>query len=78
MALSRPTVPRCSGAAVSKPTVPGSAVSKPTLAPSLPTKIIPTKIARLKISRKFPIDMIFFPLHIDIMLESNPPRSRIL
>ena len=48
--------------------------------PNLPasTKIIPTKIARLKISGKFPVDMIIPPLTIKILLESNPRQSTIL
>ena len=43
--------------------------------PSTPN--FPTKIRRLKISRIFPMDMIISPLNIKILLESNPPKSRI-
>ena len=39
---------------------------------------IPTKIAWLKSSRRFPTDMRIPPLWIKITLESNPPKSRIL
>ena len=46
--------------------------------PNLPTKNLPTKIAWLKLSGKFPLDMRIPPLKIKIMLESNPPKSRIL
>ena len=46
--------------------------------PNLPTQIIPAKIRRLRISGEICIDMRIPPLHINIMLESNPPRSRIL
>ena len=44
----------------------------------IPTKIIPTKIRWLKTSRKSPMDMRIPPFNIKIMLESNPPKSRIL
>ena len=37
-----------------------------------------TKIARLKISGKFPVDMRTPPLKIEIRLESNPPKSIVL
>ena len=40
--------------------------------PNLPTKIIPAKICRLKISGRFPMDMRIQPLNIKTMLESNP------
>ena len=43
----------------------------------LPAKIIPTKIRRLKKSRKLPMDMRIPPLKIKILLESNPLKSRI-
>ena len=46
--------------------------------PNLPTNIIPSKIVRLKLSRKFPVDMIFPPLKIKIMLKSNPLKSIML
>ena len=46
--------------------------------PNLPTKTIPTKIRRLKTSGEFPLDMRAPPLNIKILLESNPPESRIL
>ena len=36
-----------------------------------------SKIRRLKIFRKFPMDMGIPPLDIKIMLESNPLRARI-
>ena len=45
---------------------------------NLPTEIIPTKICWLKSSRKFPMDMIIPPLKLNIMLESNHLKSRIL
>ena len=46
--------------------------------PNLPTNITPTKIAWLKLSGKFPMDMRIPPLRVKIMLESNPLKSRIL
>ena len=46
--------------------------------PNLPTKIMPTKIAWLKYSGKFPMDIRIPPLKIKILLESNPLKSRIL
>ena len=46
--------------------------------PNLPTKIIPTKIRRLKISGKFPMGLRIAPLGIKILLESNPLKPRIL
>ena len=39
--------------------------------PNLPTKIIPTKIARLQSSGKFPMGLGIPPLELKIMLESN-------
>ena len=39
--------------------------------PNLPTKIIPTKIASLKLSGRFPMDMRIPPLRIKLLLESN-------
>ena len=51
----------------------------PSLAtPDLPTKIIPTTIRRLKLSRKLPLDRRIPPLKIKIPIESNPLNSRIL
>ena len=46
--------------------------------PNLPTNIIPTNIAWLKLSGKCPMDMRIPPLWIKIMLESNPLKSTIL
>ena len=46
--------------------------------PNLPTNIIPIKIARLKLSVKFPMDMRIPPLIIKIMLVSNPLKSTML
>ena len=46
--------------------------------PNLPTKIIPTKIAWLKHSRKSPMGMRIPPLMFKIMLKSKPLTSRIL
>ena len=46
--------------------------------PNIPTNIVPTNIARLKLSGKSPMDMRIPPLTINIMLESNPLKSAIL
>ena len=46
--------------------------------PNLHTKIIPTKIAWLKLSGKFPMGQGIPPLNIKILLESNPLKSIIL
>ena len=46
--------------------------------PNLPTEIIPTKIAWLKISGKFRMDLRIPPFKIKIQLESNSRKSRIL
>ena len=46
--------------------------------PNLLTKIIPTKIPWLEIPGEFLMDMRIPPLRIKILLESNPPKSRIL
>ena len=46
--------------------------------PNLPTNKIPAKICRLNISRNSPTDMRFPPLQVKILLQSNPPKSRIL
>ena len=46
--------------------------------PNLPTKIIPTKIRRLKHSGKSPMDLRIPPHKIQILPELNPLKSRIL
>ena len=46
--------------------------------PNLPTNIIPTKIARLKLPGKSPMGMRIPPLIIQIMFESNPLKSIVL
>ena len=46
--------------------------------PNLPTKTIPTKIAWLKLSGNFPMGLGIPPLKIQILLESNSLKSRIL
>ena len=46
--------------------------------PNLPTKIIPTKICRLKVSGRLPVDLRIPPLNIKIVFEPNPLKSRIL
>ena len=46
--------------------------------PNLPTNIIPTNIAWLKLSGKFAMDMRIPPLSIKIMFESNPLKSTML
>ena len=46
--------------------------------PNLPTKIIPTKRARLELSGKSPLGLGIPSLNIKILLESNPLKSRIL
>ena len=43
--------------------------------PNLPTNIVPTNIAWLKLSGKSPIGLGIPPLRIKIMLESNPLKS---
>ena len=50
------------------------------LTANLPTEIIPTgtKIRRLKLSGEFPVDMRIPPLELTILLEPNPPKSKIL
>ena len=45
---------------------------------NLPAKIIPAKIACLKLSGKSPMGMRIPPIKTKIMLESNTPKSRIL
>ena len=45
--------------------------------PNLPTKILPTKIRWLKISGRFPTDMIIPPLKLKILLESNALKSNL-
>ena len=47
-------------------------------APNLLIKILPTKIRWLKLSGKFPMNVIISPLNIEILLESNPLKSRSL
>ena len=49
-----------------------------TNTPSLPTNIIPTNIACVKLSGRFPVDMRIPPLKIKILLESDPPITRVL
>ena len=46
--------------------------------PNLHTNIIPTNIARLKLSGKFPMGLEIPPLRIKITLESNPLKSTML
>ena len=46
--------------------------------PNLPHKVIPTKICRLRFSRKIPKYMRIPPLNVKIMIESSPLKSRIL
>ena len=46
-------------------------------APDLPAKTIPAKIARIKMSGKFPVDTRIPPLQIKVLLKSNPRKSRI-
>ena len=46
--------------------------------PNLPTNIIPAKIAWLKLSRKFPMDLGIPLLKIKITLQSNPLKSTML
>ena len=46
--------------------------------PNLPTKIVPTNIARVKHSGKSPMDMRIPPLRIKNVLESNLPKSSML
>ena len=55
-----------------------AATSLILITPNLPTKIIPTKIAWLKLSGKYPMGMVIPPLNVRIMIESNPLKSRIL
>ena len=42
--------------------------------PDLPTKIFPSKIARLKLSWKSHMEMRITPLQVKTPLESNPPK----
>ena len=44
----------------------------------IPTKVMPTKICWLNLSRKFRMDVRIPPRKLKIMLESNPLKSRIL
>ena len=46
--------------------------------PNLPTHIVPSNIAWLKTSGKFPMGLRIPPLSIRIMLESNPLKSTML
>ena len=46
--------------------------------PNLLTNIIPTKVAWLKLSGKFPMGLGIPPLRIEIMFESNPLKSIML
>ena len=46
--------------------------------PNLPTKKLPTKIPWLKLSGKSPMGLGIPPRRIKILLESKPPKSRIL
>ena len=48
------------------------------ISPSLPTKISPAKIRRLKTSGKHSTDMRIPPLKMKVLLESDPLKSRIL
>ena len=48
------------------------------ITPNLPTTIVPTNIAKLKLSGKSPMDMRIPPLKFKIMLESNPLKSTML
>ena len=48
------------------------------ITPNLPTNIMPTKIARLKLSGKSPMDLRIPPIQIKVMLESNPLESTML
>ena len=45
---------------------------------NFPTNIIPTEIAWLKLSGKSPMDRRVPPLWINIVIESNPPKSTML
>ena len=49
-----------------------------TNTPNLPTSIIPTNIARLKLSGKSPMGLGISPLTFKIVLESNPLKSTML
>ena len=46
--------------------------------PDLPTNIVPTNIARLKLSGKSPMGLGISPLEFKIVLGSNPLKSTIL
>ena len=63
---------------VSAPAGNGSRVDAEAITPNLPTKITPTMIAWLKLSRKFPMGLRIPPLRIKILLESKPLKSSIL
>ena len=51
---------------------PPQAVASPSAPANLPTKIIPAKIARRKLSAEFPMGLVIPPLKIKITLESDP------
>ena len=46
--------------------------------PNLPTNIVPTNIAWLKLSGESRMGLGIPPLEIKIMLQSNPPKSTML
>ena len=48
------------------------------ITPNPPTNIVPTNIARVKLSGKSPMGLGIPPLRIKIMLESNPLKSTML
>ena len=52
--------------------------ASPIDTPNLPTNIIPTGIAWVKLSGKSPLGLGTPPLKIKIMLESNPLKSKML
>ena len=54
------------------------AMASTTNTPNLPTNIIPTNIAWLKLSGKSPVCLGIPPLRIKIMFESNPLKSTML
>ena len=45
--------------------------------PSLPSKIVPTKVRCLKLSGELPVGLRIPPLELKILLESSPLKSRI-
>ena len=50
----------------------------PNATPNPPTNIVPTSIARLRLSGSFPTGMRIPSLRIEIMLESNPLKPTML